>query len=425
MGFEFDDVNLDKAVDEINGKGAKLILDERMATPWTFSRKETAFAVELVNADAEMLGEGIECTKLRSIPIEINPKDKSYELLTRPESRGVVSNIFHQFQLEADDGGSVASMTGSPGIGKSWTLFYALQQALLYDGATVLFFFQKEDQGVLFLRRNNNIYAWTSTSRLYANSNLFRIPEVLVLLDPTEAIDGGARFRLGKMKLLYAASNNRAHFKNAAEKNNGKMQAILGPPLDKELQVILARLGPQLEQKDIEERKQTVGNLFRYILDKDKYEIRKEVIKINVEACADKPKLLERAVLANAYSDGENTIPGTLFQMWPKRPKTVGYDGQNVKYRERIVQAATDNVRNAILKAGRKAILSYFGKVSSAERAKMGDAVEALFIEDLMNPDGTNVGRRCEADDVNEHLDDNANEVVPTIHLESHLDGTL
>jgi hypothetical protein len=368
MVFDNKGKNLDDAVD-VHGKGAASIIDYGMASPWNFDYEETAFAVKLVSTDAEMLGEDIECTDLKSITVKINAKEKSSELLTRPESRGVVSDVFHRFTVEADDGGSVAAITGLPGIGKSWTLFYALQQALLYDGATVLFFFQKQKYAVMYLRRNNKLYAWTSIST-EAHSVLFMRPDVLVLLDPKDA---GAQFALGEVKLLYAASNNKKHFVTAAEKDNGKMQAILGPPLEKELHVILARLDPQLEQDVIEERKQNVGNLIRYILDTEKYDMRKAIIQINVEACAADPILFQRAMWADGTSEAETTI---------------GYDGQNVKYRERVVQAATDNVRNAILNAGRKVILSYWGKVTGAERVKMGDEVEKLVVNDLMNPDG-------------------------------------
>jgi hypothetical protein len=302
----------------------------------------------------------------------------------------------------------VAAITGLPGIGKSWTLFYALQQALLYDGATVLFFFQKSDKAVLYLRRKNKLYAWAADSNSFAKSRLFMRTDVLVLLDPRKPCQGGAMFRLGEMKLLYAASNNKDHFKSAAAKNNGKMQAILGPPLDRELQVILARLDPQLQQDVIDERKQNVGNLIRYILDEQKYKERVAITKNNVIVCAKNPTTLEDALLADGFSDGKNTIPGTIFQVLPKRPDDrtpMGYDGQNVEYRERVVLAINDGVREAILKAGRKIILLYWGKVTDDERAKMGREVEELFINDLLKPDGmvlekipSNVGKRSQED---------------------------
>ncbi len=380
--------NLDEVVDESGkGSGAGTIIDYQVDSPWTFDSKEAAFAVELVNTDADMLGEDIECTKLTSIPTKINPSDKSCELLTRPESRGVVSNIFHRFAVK----GAFAALTGSPGIGKSWTLFYALQQALLYDGATVLFFFQKRDKAVMYLRRNNKVYAWTSISKQSAGSSLFRRLDLLVLLDPRDVGQGGADFLLGSMKLLYAASNNNDHFKGAAKKNEGKMKAFLGPPLDRELHVILARLDPHLEQDVIEERKRNVGNLIRYILEETEYI---ERLKNTYEAlfdCALDSELMVRALWAQGMSNGRLTIPGTLFLMFPLRPaesSSVGYEGQNIQYREPIVLAANEDVHDAILKVGRYVMLYYWGLVSGAEYTRMGMEAKKLFIDDLLNPNG-------------------------------------
>ena len=196
---------------------------------------------------------------------------------------------------------------------------------------------------------------------------------------------------MGNMKLLYAASNNEAHFKNAAKKDNGEMQAFLGPPLDSELNLILAHLNPSLESTDIEERKNDVGNLIRYILDEKKYQERKLATQNAVYDCAGNPRLLEKALRDEGMSNGQQTIPGTLFQVLPTRPDdltTIGYDGQGVDYRKRVVLAANGNVRNAIITAGRETILSYWGRVSGDEYSRMGRVAERLFIEDLTNDDG-------------------------------------
>jgi hypothetical protein len=221
-------------------------------------------------------------------------------------------------------------------------------------------------------------------------------PEVLVLLDPTDATEGGARFRLGRMKLLYAASNNDDHFKNAAAKNNGGMRAILGPPLDSEMNVILARLDPNLEQDVIKKRKEEVGNLIRCVLDESHYQKRVGIIMANLKKCAKDSTKLEHALLVNGMSNGKDTVPGTLFQMLPRRPddlSAIGYDGQNIEYRKRVILAVNESVRNAILKAGRKAILSYWGKVSGDEYARVGAAVREIFISDLTNPNGMVIPR--------------------------------
>ena len=61
-----------------------------------------------------------------------------HKLITRRLSRGVVADCFDKSRS-----GSTYAITGNPGIGKSWTLVYALQQALLYENACVLLCYQK------------------------------------------------------------------------------------------------------------------------------------------------------------------------------------------------------------------------------------------------------------------------------------------
>ena len=214
-----------------------------------------------------------------------------------------------------------------------------------------MFFSQKENKVALYLRKNHKIYAWTTKHSSEAFSSLFRRLDVLVLLDPDDD-DGGAKFKLGKMKLLYAASNNKKHINKAAMKGNKSMQAFLGPPLDRELPVILKCLNPELTQAVIKDRKDHVGNLIRYILDETKYTARLEDTKSAARRCAQDPILLENAVLDKGFSNGNDTIPGTLFQILPTRPddlSKMGYDGQGVEYRKLVVRA-----NNAILTACQK-----------------------------------------------------------------------
>ncbi len=190
----------------------------------------------------------------------------------------------------------MAAITGSPGIGKSWTLFYALQQALLYDGARVLFFFQKQNSASLYLRKNNKMYAWTVlTTQTFAGGALFRRSDDLVLLDPREAKEGGAKFDIVEQKLLFAASNNEAHFTNSAEKEYGSIFFYLGPPLDRELDVMLGVISPSLTSDVIKTRKEDVGNLIRYISNEKRYEVRVKATEKAVADCQDNIRLLEQA----------------------------------------------------------------------------------------------------------------------------------
>jgi hypothetical protein len=251
----------------------------------------------------------------------------------------------------------------------------------------VLFFFQKANYAVLYLRRQNTIYAWSSICKS-VGSELFRNPGVLVLLDPREADRGGAEFPAGKVSLVYVASNNKVHISSDALKNNPDMQVFLGPPLDNELPVILQRLDSTLSKELIDERKATVGNLIRYISSEKQYRNRVAAIDAAVDQCSEDTKFLAKALQMDGMADGQQTVPGTLFQVLPARPTLVtaiGYDGHNVNYRERVVVAATAKVSNAISTASRKLLISYWGKTSSGERARMGDLVEKLFINDLTN----------------------------------------
>jgi hypothetical protein len=107
--------------------------------------------------------------------------------------------------------------------------------------------------------------------------------------------------------------------------------------------------------------------------------------------CSLDPELMLRAVRAKGMSDGQLTIPGTLFHLLPARPAelgTIGYEGQTIQYRRPAILAANKDVRNAILKAGRYVKLSYWGIVSGAEYTRMGAEAKKLFFDDLINPDG-------------------------------------
>lgn len=380
--------NWDQVIDN-SGYGVVSIFDNVLGATWNFCPKHTAFAVELVNTASIILGEGIECTNFTSNPLQITAgADTIDSLMTRPESRGVVAGTF--YRMADAKKGSATAITGSPGIGKSWTLIYMLQQALLYEGATVLFFFQKSEEALLYLRRNNKIYAWLSPRDGIAKSVFFKRSDVLILLDPKEAVKGGANFALVKqMKLVYAASNNENHFTGGVEKEFGKIQFVLGPPLDRKLYVILKQLlgpGEQLEADVIKERMAEVGNLIRYIADNEKFELRKVATEKAVRECAMDEFIFRKVVNSDSMSDKTTTVSGTLFEVLPRRPtplNEIGYDGQNVGYGKKIVRVISEKVRGAFLRTNRRAILSYWEKVDDNELSKMGVGVEQLFIQDL------------------------------------------
>jgi len=69
------------------------------------------------------------------------------------------------------------------------------------------------------------------------------------------------------------------------------MVAFLGPPLYRELPVMLKCLGPELTQDVIKERMKHVGNLIRYILDETSYAGRFKDTKVAVCQACQRPNL--------------------------------------------------------------------------------------------------------------------------------------
>jgi hypothetical protein len=103
-------------------------------------------------------------------------------------SRGVVADCFNKSKR-----GSIYALVGSPGIGKSWNLIYALQQALLYQNACVILWFQKAGEAITCIRRKNEIFVWYVIKQIFNEkcySNLFQNSNVIVLLDPRESKKG-------------------------------------------------------------------------------------------------------------------------------------------------------------------------------------------------------------------------------------------
>ena len=175
---------------------------------WAFDVHYTAIVTSLVNTPGQMVGEDIEVTKLPN-PFHVDVHNGN-NLITRRLSRGVVAECF-----ERSKAGSTHAIVGSPGIGKSWTLIYTLQQALLYENACVLFCFQKHSKAIVCIRRNNQIYVWKNQDLLwqsYCCSSLFFNSNVLALLDPKVSQKGGAGYLEGQRMLVMAASNDKKSF---------------------------------------------------------------------------------------------------------------------------------------------------------------------------------------------------------------------
>jgi hypothetical protein len=217
--------NLDLAITK-TGTPVPFLLDSEEGV-WEYMHEYANDAAHLVNEFAFMKGHGVEATALTNLfKIDKNAVlGETKYLLTRPQSRGVVSSCFH-FK-------TTSAIVGSPGIGKSWSLLFALQQALLYDGAVVLLYVCNEGASFLFMRRRNTLFAWSRAHSLAkpAEGSLFRRDDVLVLYDPPEVNN--------KRQLIVAMSANDGHDVGAARKQRGGVFHCLGIPSYSELTVML------------------------------------------------------------------------------------------------------------------------------------------------------------------------------------------
>jgi hypothetical protein len=165
----------------------------------------TNVAVHLVNQPATMCGYGVEATHMIGL-LDIKREEahvKSWNLLTHPQSRGSIATCF--------DTRDASLMIGSPGIGKSWSLLYALQQALLYNNALVLLYACKNSKTYLFRRQGNKIYAWKATNNRKAVSSIMGRHDCLVLYDPAEADKGGADFDEGSCQTSNVSQQKTCH----------------------------------------------------------------------------------------------------------------------------------------------------------------------------------------------------------------------
>jgi hypothetical protein len=214
-----------------DGGARRKVQDDNLV--WTFSDPWTAIVCQLINAEAEMIGADVEITKVDSdfgIGKAINAS--TTHLITRWLSRGVVSESLN---MPATD---TRAIVGCPGIGKSWTLIYALQQLLLQDRSCVLFFAAKKERALACFRQGDKVYVWTVVTK-EADSNLFDFGNVWVLVDPKEAKRRSTEIVMGERRLLFAASSNSEHFGSDMGKRNSKAKHYLDPYTEDELRVAL------------------------------------------------------------------------------------------------------------------------------------------------------------------------------------------
>jgi hypothetical protein len=360
------------------------ISDRDLRDNWTFSKDWTETVCQLLNADAEMVGADVEVTEVDSDFNMGNVKETSAtHLFTRKLSRGVVAECLNMAPADT------LAIVGNPGIGKSWTLIYALQQLLLRKGACVLFFMAKSGTALACMRRNSAVYVWEA-GMMEAKSDLFDCEDVWVLLDPIEATKGSTGFVSGRRRLLYAASNCNAHFANDVRKKNALALHYLSPFDDEELQAAVPIMtGKEKFDEIVFNWASKVGNLPRWLLTEVQFEGRLRDVDLAIGTLS--PKLVKKILQSNGLSDGKVNLPGTVFALSASRewnedigePEQIGYDGEGVIYTKPSLSLMNGYVFDKVAGENREAVLSYWCAISNSDRSKMGEAVENLVWQDL------------------------------------------
>jgi hypothetical protein len=381
-----------------DGQGLFNVRDSYLKEDWVFNKNVTEIVTDLINTPAKMVGHDVEVTKLQSaFPLD---NKNGRNLITRSLSRGVVADCF-----EHSEPGSTYAIVGSPGIGKSWSLIYALQQALLYENACVLFCFQKKGLAWVCIRKKHFIYAWRMKSPMLEDkcgSGLFDNGNVLVLLDPKESKDkGGASYIDGDCQLIFSASNNEAHFKNVYKDTPG-YERILNPYSALELKIALKYMSPfGVEFSDDEvlpmlQLADILGNMPRYVISEDRSKDMSKKVKEYIQEIEKMDSVTLLKFLSFQGTTGvevQDTIKGAIFSLYAAgsidKDNTlvdVGYDGEAaVNYGERHVMFASLDIRRQIAIAQRGTLLSYDGKTADGLGSNFGHIVEDLFWMDMKN----------------------------------------
>jgi hypothetical protein len=391
---------MSQLVDNNDNNGTPcLTFNEDHKIIWDYNKEVTKAVVKLISTPATMIGHGVEQTTIIN-NFGIDDKENGKNLLTRPESRGIVGKALTGELRET------CEMVGSPGIGKSWSLIYALQQSCLFDGANVCLFVSKYNTAYLFLRRGKKIYAW---SRVHGSGDealgpFFHREDVLVLYDPPESTDTqGANYAMGERTLIAALSANEKHFLMAVQKDDASVRRHIGPPTVDQISVMLPFIGTDDNAKAIM-RIEEVGPIPRYIRTDSAYQRRKRAFESLLTKIDQNPSLLPDMIMTEGdVSRSADTLPGTVFLVKTKillgglpveekdyvetdhegDTEEPDYDGRHFWTAKRLILPVSAIVRGEIMQQQRATILSYWGVVDSSEFHAMGSKVEDLFLADL------------------------------------------
>lgn len=311
---------------------------------WKYDFASATAASALVNESAVMVGGGIEATKVIDMfEVDENSEQDGQDsmarkdvLLTRQQSRGVVAQCSSRLKAQ----GLTAAVVGSPGIGKSWLILYALQQALLYEDATVILQVSSANSRFLFVRRKNTIYSWHQEcdGLQQMSSSLFHQRATLVLYDAPEVQKsgkGGAKYAEGKRSLLAFLSANDGHSVKKSEKRSPDVKHYLAHPSTEELNLMMPFLtNNKVDAALLKERTQQVGNLLRYLLSEKAYTERTRKLEHAIRKIDADDEYFLQSIQSGGEALLSDTLPGTLFTVGARRrrhlsPEVIAIDDNN------------------------------------------------------------------------------------------------
>jgi hypothetical protein len=224
------------------------------------------------------------------------------------------------------------------------------------------FFSTKGTDSFCVYQKENDVFVWSAPTSSAATSFLVDHKDVLFLLDPRDADEGGAYYVTGQRMLIFAASNNNAHFTGDIGKVTGDYPRFLGPFTDDELEVSLPLMGCH-DMKNAFERAKRVGNLPRYLIDDDLYHKRETLVTVSNGSLN-----MERIVAWSGMEEIQPTAttPGTLFSVSAmmdneEDPDAIGYDGESgVDYGTLKFQVMSKEVWTRVVMKNRSSILSFW-----------------------------------------------------------------
>lgn len=269
---------------------------------------------ESLATESTKLAEGVEWHDLNDVD-GIDADSTNFKgLLTRKDSRGIIGAWFMHAEKHArHKWPSMAFIIGSPGIGKTRTLTYALRVLLQYENVNVQYICQKTGTTHLFLRRSGTTYTYSSpTYAEKATGTLFyrnsatedKSLHTYILLDPSEE---GASFKHPVMShLLVSCSANIKHYHNIT-KESGATKLFLGLPSIAEVEVMAKKLVPELDTKILLKRISDVGTVPRYLFGgEEEFELRRKEIstKGTNEAAGSNSNIINENLVLSALTNG-------------------------------------------------------------------------------------------------------------------------